>query len=120
MTFTQSIKTCFSKYATFKGRASRSEYWWWTLFNILLGILIGVILGLSGASEDTVDIVSSIFALLMLLPNIAVSVRRIHDSGRSGWWWWIILVPLAGPIFFLFLLVAKSQEGDNKYGEYPN
>ncbi|MCZ8235565.1 MAG: DUF805 domain-containing protein [Inhella sp.] len=92
MGFTDAIKTCFSKYATFSGRATRAEYWWFFLFTFL-GSLI--------------PIVGLIFALAVLIPSIAVAVRRLHDTDRSGWWILIGLIPLVG---FIVLLVFYCQE----------
>ena len=90
MTFGQSIKTCFSKFVTYEGRASRSEYWWFQLFNLLT-------CGCGGVCS---------------LPVTAVLIRRMHDTGHSGWW---ILCPIMNCIFPFF----KSQEGDNKWGPQP-
>jgi DNA-binding CsgD family transcriptional regulator len=86
MTFFESIRTCLAKYAEFNGRASRSEYWWFTLFVTL------VVSALVYVSE----VWASIFLIAMLLPLLAAGARRLHDSGRSGWWQLFALAPIAG------------------------
>lgn len=109
MTFQDAIKTCFAKYADFKGRALRSEYWWFWLFTVLVG------LALSAVSEA----VAGIFYLAVLLPSLAAAVRRLHDTGRTGWWLLIGFIPLVGAIV---LIVFTTQEGsgiDNEYGPPP-
>ena len=104
MGFGSAIKSCFSKYATFNGRASRSEYWWWVLFTLIFSFI---------------PFVNIITGILFLLPGLAVFVRRMHDTGRSGWWWFINLIPLIGWIWALVLLVTDSQPGENQYGPNP-
>jgi uncharacterized membrane protein YhaH (DUF805 family) len=98
MTFQESIKVCFAKYADFTGRATRSEYWWFFLFIVLVSV------GTSMISP----ILSGLFSLGTLLPSIAAATRRLHDTGRSGWWQLIVLVPVIG---FIVILVFLAQEG---------
>lgn len=98
MTFQESIKVCFSKYADFTGRASRSEYWWFVLFLMLVSV------ALSYVSPTA----SALFSIGTLLPAIAAATRRLHDTNRSGWWQLIVLVPLVGTII---LIVFLAQEG---------
>ena len=105
MTFIQSIQTCFRKYATFNGRASKSEFWWWTLFVVLISI-VGQMLG---------DIPAAIIALGTLLPYLAVSSRRLHDIDRSGWWQLIGFLPLIGWAIMIYWCVQDST-GANAYG----
>ncbi len=121
MTFTKSIENVFKNYANAKGRASRSEYWWFFLFLIIMSISIGFIAGFiagvcvgSGiGDETTITIIAQViawtFALLTLCPHICVSIRRYHDSGHSGWWYFV-------PIMNTILLFYRSEEGENKYG----
>ena len=104
MTFGQSIATCFSKYATFSGRASRSEYWWFYLFIVIVSIIAQIIDYLIGH-----QIFNLIISLAFLLPNLAVSVRRIHDSGHNGWW-------ILCPIYNIVLMFLPSNPSENKYG----
>ena len=102
------------KYAVFSGRARRNEYWYFILFDAIISIVLGLIDYLVG-----LYILSTVYALGVLLPSIGVSIRRLHDTGRSGWWLFIGLVPLAGPIILLIYMVSDSQEGTNQYGPSP-
>lgn len=104
MGFFGAIKSVLSKYATFSGRAPRSEYWWWILFVILWA---------------WIPIVNIVLALVFLLPSLAVQVRRLHDIGRSGWWWFIGMVPIIGGIVLLVFYLTDSQTGENQYGPNP-
>ena len=117
-TFGSSIAMCFSKYATFQGRAPRAEYWWFTLF-LLLGYIAIMILGAVAGSSDGAILASvlyGIFALGTLLPTLAVAVRRLHDTDRSGWWLLIELVPLVGPILILVWFCSRGTRGPNRFG----
>ncbi len=99
MTFQESIQTCFSKYATFSGRASRSEYWWFALFCALGCTAAGVL--------D--DKASALFMLGTLLPSLAAANRRLHDTGRSGWWQLVVLIPLLGFLIIIYFLCEDTQ-----------
>lgn len=101
MTFQDSISTCFRKYADFSGQASRSEFWWFVLFLVILS-LVAALLGYA---------VHGLVVLATLLPRIAVATRRLHDTNRSGWWQLIVLVPLIGWIILIvFLAQAPTLE----------
>jgi uncharacterized membrane protein YhaH (DUF805 family) len=113
MSFIESIQTCFSKYVTWQGRAGRAEYWWWALFAFIVYV-VGIILDVAVKSFIPV----LILALVLLLPSLAVLVRRLHDTGRSGWWYWIGLVPLVGGIILLVFTLTAST-GANQYGNGP-
>ncbi len=110
------------KYATFSGRARRKEYWmfflFYVIFNIILSILDGV-LGLKGHGQYNVGVLNSIYGLVLLIPSLAIAVRRLHDTDRSGWWLLIILVPIVGAIVFIVFLCLDSTPGSNKYGPNP-
>ncbi len=107
------------KYAVFSGRASRNEYWWFFLFNVIIAAGLSVVdYGLFGTDEGQ-SILSSIYGLAVLIPSIAVAVRRLHDTNRSGWWLFIGLVPIVGWIVLLIFYIQPSNEGDNKYGPNP-
>ena len=87
MTFSQSVKTCFSKYCSFKGRASRSEYWWWIVFTFVVAIIFGIPSGIQSLHESSASglpVISYVVGALLLLPNLGVLIRRLHDTGRSG------------------------------------
>jgi len=146
MTFGESVKTCFRKYAVFKGRASRSEFWYFTLFNFLVCLLIALL-----ASPIILWNIFSyllvlyplylLYSLVVFLPSLAVSVRRFHDIGKSGWWILVAYVPtilssvcqgydvlviyLLSILSFVLIialiifLLTKSQKGENEYGPMP-
>ncbi len=109
------------KYADFSGRARRSEYWFFALFFILICIGLVFIDGLIGTvrPEVGIGILTGLFILAMLVPSLAVTVRRLHDTDRSGWWYFIQLVPLVGPIVLFVFTVQDSQAGANRFGPNP-
>jgi uncharacterized membrane protein YhaH (DUF805 family) len=104
-----------NKYAVFTGRARRKEYWMFFLFNLLIGLGIAIVEAIIG----TGGILGIVFSLAMLIPGIAVTVRRLHDTGRSGWWILISLVPVIGWIVLLVFMVLEGHPGDNEYGPDP-
>jgi len=114
MGFSQAITSCMGKYANFQGRATRSEYWWFYLFQILLtwgaSIVGSLTLGDSG------DMLSSLVSLALLLPSIAVGSRRLHDTGRSGWWQ-LLVFTIIGIILLIVWLASDGEKAANKYGE---
>ena len=91
MTFFEAVKTALSKYAVFSGRARRKEFWYFLLFNVLVGIIVGF-LGAAMQKPKAMTVLSTLFTLAFLLPSIGVAVRRLHDTGRSGWWY-LLAVP---------------------------
>lgn len=129
MTFGQSIRTCLSKYATFSGRAQRSEFWWFVLFvwlvSIVLSIVDSTLFGTTvvtdtgfSASTNT-PIFSGIFSLAMLLPSLGVWVRRLHDTDRSGWWVLLAFIPLIGLIVLIVFAATEGTRGPNRFGDDP-
>ncbi len=102
------------KYAVFGGRARRMEYWYFMLFNIIIAAALSWIDNLVGTY-----VLSGLYSLAVLLPEIGVGVRRLHDTGRSGWWLLIGLIPLIGTIILIIYFVYDSQEGTNQYGPSP-
>jgi uncharacterized membrane protein YhaH (DUF805 family) len=103
------------KYAVFSGRARRKEYWMFFLFNIIIAFVLGFIEGLLGGQ----GILGGLYTLAVLIPGIAVSVRRLHDIDKSGWWLFIGFIPLIGAIVLLFFMVQDGTPGDNQYGANP-
>mgnify|MGYP003460229328 CR=1 FL=1 len=109
------------KYAVFGGRARRSEYWYFVLFNLIISIVLAIVDGMLGSfsTERGVGLLEGIYSLAVLIPGIAVSVRRLHDTNRSGWWLLIVFVPLIGVIVLFVYMVQDSQPGENQYGPNP-
>lgn len=103
------------KYAIFNGRSRRREYWFFFLFNIIIAIVIGVVEGFLGSP----GVIGILYSLAVLIPGVAVSVRRLHDIGRSGWWLFISIVPLIGLIVLLVFMIMDSMPGQNQYGLNP-
>lgn len=139
--FGQAFRSVLGKYATFSGRATRSEYWWWALaqflISLLLGViaLIGVVWMFSGSQldENGIDqvstggvillivagILSALWALFVIVPSLAVSIRRFHDGGYSGWLWLLNFIPTVGNIVVLVFMLLPSQPADNQWGAAP-
>lgn len=115
MGFVDAIKTCFSKYVDFKGRARRPEYWWWVLFNVLVSIVLGLV-DLALAAVHVPGVLSNLASLVFLLPSLAVGVRRLHDTDRSGWWLLLWLIPLIGWIIVIVFLCQRGTDGPNRFG----
>ena len=108
------------KYAVFGGRARRKEYWMFALVYVVIYIALAIAERSFGlVSELGIGMLSMLYALLHILPSIAVGVRRLHDTGRSGWWLLIVLVPLVGPIALIVFAVQDSEAGHNEYGPNP-
>lgn len=103
------------QYVVFTGRSRRQEYWMFVLINILIVFAIGVVEKLIGSD----GVLSSLYSLAIFLPTLGVLVRRLHDSGRSGFWLLINLIPVIGFFVMLYFLVQDSQVGANEYGPNP-
>jgi uncharacterized membrane protein YhaH (DUF805 family) len=103
------------KYAVFTGRARRKEYWMFALFNVIIAIALGIIEGIVGGP----GVLGGLYGLAVLIPSIAVGVRRLHDTGRSGWWILIGLVPVIGFIVLIVFFATDGQPGTNQYGPNP-
>ena len=116
MSFGDAIRTVLSKYAEFNGRARRSEYWYWTLA-VIVALVVCIIIS---AISHALGLVLYLLVILgTLVPGIAVAVRRMHDTGRSGFWLFIGLVPLVGGIILLVFACQDSEPGQNQYGASP-
>ena len=142
MTFGQAVKHVFSNYAPSRGRASRSEFWWFYLFNVIVTFVLSIpyYIGLAqSAGTMTTDPVTgemtggslsglAVFGIILLvvwllvtiIPIISVSVRRLHDGDRTGWWWWLNLLCFVGPIILLIFYILPGTPGPNRYGEGPD
>jgi len=108
------------KYAVFDGRARRAEYWYFTLFNIIFGLVAGLLdMFLSLPNIGSYGLLYLIYILALFIPSLAVAIRRLHDVGKSGWMILVGLIPLAGLIWLLILFIRDSQPGDNQYGPNP-
>lgn len=107
------------KYIVFSGRASRSEYWYFILFNLLIGMVLGGIESVIGISGDDAGPLVRFYSLFIFLPAWTVAVRRLHDTNRSGWWLLIHLIPVIGTIVFIIFAIEDSTPGDNDYGRNP-
>lgn len=117
MGFGEAIQSVFSKYATFSGRARRSEYWYFVLLQV---IVTAVLNGLYSATESVAfPVILVLFDLALLVPSLAVCWRRLHDIGRSGGYYFFILIPLVGWILLLVWMCQDSQPGANQYGPNP-
>lgn len=126
MGFGEAIKSFWSNYSTFKGRSRRSEYWWIQLFLVLTNLAVAAIdLALMDGDVDRFiangggGIVGLVWILVTIVPALAVLVRRLHDTGKSGWWVLIGFVPFVGTIVLFVFSVLDSDAGDNKYGASP-
>lgn len=121
MGFQEAVASVFSKYATFSGRAPRSEYWYFALFNLIASIVLTIADSLLGtmSSEGDVGLLGGIFSLAILIPGISVGVRRLHDINKSGWWLFIILIPIIGIILLIVWHCTKGTDGANDYGSDP-
>ena len=103
------------KYAVFSGRARRKEYWMFLLFNLLIAVTLGVIEGVLGSP----GVLGLLYTLAVLIPGLAVTIRRLHDTDRTGWWLLIGLVPLIGTIVILVFMIIEGDASDNEYGPDP-
>ncbi|WP_103535919.1 DUF805 domain-containing protein [Streptomyces sp. SM11] len=101
-------------YAGFSGRARRKEYWMFALISFVISLVLSIIGGLIGT-----DFLSYIYTVAILVPALAVGVRRLHDTGRSGWWLLIALVPLVGAIVLIVFLASEGKPETNQYGVNP-
>jgi uncharacterized membrane protein YhaH (DUF805 family) len=120
MTFGQAIELGFRRYADFRGRSSRAEYWYWVLFYFLLSLVLNVLdtaVFLRGPGEP--GPFGSIATIVMLVPSIAVSARRLHDIGRTAWWLLIAFLPVIGFIVLLIWFCTRGDNGPNHYGDDP-
>jgi uncharacterized membrane protein YhaH (DUF805 family) len=118
MGFTEAISSGFRNYVSFAGRAARSEFWFWFLFTVLVSIAAGILdFVISGGGR--LSPISGLASLALFLPGLAVSVRRLHDTDRSGWWILLILIPLIGAIVLLIWYCTRGTPDPNRFGPDP-
>lgn len=117
----QYYATCWKKFATFSGRARRREYWFFTLYNILASFMLGIIDSVFGIYDPEIGmgLFGAIYSLTVIIPTLAVSVRRLHDTGRSGWWLTLVFLPIIGVIVLLVWICTDSEEASNQHGDNP-
>jgi len=124
MGFVEAVRTCLAKYATFSGRASRSEFWWFALFHALVLVAIAVFAAVSAMSDvqrvaQAVGVAGAVVYIALILPMLAATIRRLHDRNRSGWSYFWVLVPFVGGLIVLIWCLQRGVEGDNRFGPDP-
>lgn len=119
MGFGEAIQSGFKNYVGFTGRAARSEYWYWFLFVFLVSVAAKIVDAGLGGGMATVGLLSGIVTLALLLPNIAIAIRRLHDRDKSGWWLLLVLIPLVGAIILIIWFVMRGTPGPNRFGPDP-
>lgn len=112
-------RAIIENYCNFNGRASRSEYWFFALFNFIISFVLGFLTGLTGGAMF-LTVLTYIISLALLLPGLGLSVRRLHDINRSGWWVLIGLIPIVGAIILIIWFAKESDPVENQYGPVPN
>jgi len=115
MGFSEAVKSVFSKYATITGRACRSEYWYFTLFYII----VYAVLALISVIMPFLIILSIVFGIAIIIPSLTVSIRRLHDRNQSGWWLLVGLIPMIGGIIMLIWFAMRGTDGPNDFGDDP-
>jgi uncharacterized membrane protein YhaH (DUF805 family) len=109
MKFQESVKTCFNQFSSFQGRASRSEYWWFALFSLIVNFVSNCTLPSN---------IGLIVSVIILVPHISVAIRRLHDIGKKGYWILLGLIPIAG-LVLIYWFIQKSEPVANEFGEVP-
>ena len=126
MNFMDAVRSGFNNYANFSGRALRSEYWWWVVFAWIAGVIARILdsaLGLriyeatANGMQQSAGPIAAIVGLALLIPGLAVAVRRLHDTDRSGWWLLLSIIPIIGWIVLIVFLAMAGTPGSNKYGQ---
>lgn len=118
MSFSDAIKACMGNYAIFRGRATRSEYWWFYLFTVLMVWGASIVEGVTLPADDSGSL-SMLTGLVFLIPSLAAGSRRLHDTGRSGWWQ-LLYLTLIGAILVIYWLAKEGDNHQNKYGAPPS
>ena len=118
MNFFEAIASGFRNYVNFSGRAQRSAYWYWALYTVVASFIGGIMDGTLFPNSD-ISPIGTLVSLSLLLPSLAVGVRRLHDIDRSGWWLLISFVPFAGFVVLLVFFCQEGNSGPNQYGPNP-
>lgn len=127
MTFVESVKSAYRNYFTFSGRASRSGFWWYMLFFLIVSVLLGLVDGTgetvvgpnSVAAYAQTGPLGNLWALVNVIPSIAIACRRLHDTDKSGWWQLLGLIPLVGLIILIVWWASRGTAGSNRFGPDP-
>lgn len=118
MDFSTAIKTVFSKYVEFSGRARPAEFWYWVVFSLIASIALtiveSVLFGIGGSTPF-----SSLFSLVIFLPSLAVAIRRLHDTDHSGWFYLLVFIPIVGWIILIVFYATEGTTGPNRFGADP-
>ena len=115
VSFPNAIKFGFQRYFDFSGRSTRAEYWWWLLFIAIAGTILRIVDMIAGTMiAGTIGIISSLFSLVTIIPNLALLFRRLHDINRSAWWLLLGFVPFGGIVIIVWMC-KRGDEGENKY-----
>ena len=117
MNFTEAVRSGFQNYANFNGRAQRSAFWYWVLFSAVVGTVLTLVD--SAMFDEGTPVLSGLFSLATIIPNLAVGARRLHDTDRSGWWQLIVFIPLIGIIVLIVWMASRGKPGPNRFGENP-
>lgn len=117
MNMMDAVKNVFSNYAKFDGRARRSEYWYFFLFNMLVSVVISALAKVTGV--HAISYLGSLYSLAALIPGLAVAFRRLHDTGKSGWFLLFAFIPLVGAILLIVWMAQDGKPGENQYGYNP-
>lgn len=115
ITFTQAIKKGFQEYFNFSGLSTRSEFWYWVLFQFIISMIFNIIYQIvshNPSAQNTIEILNFISILILIIPGTAVAARRLHDAGRSGWWLLISLIPLLNLVLIYFYIQPSKTEGN--------
>ena len=117
------LKVMRDNYANFNGRARRKEYWMFNLFFLLFALLAGFVIGILSAVGEAAAMIAIILAVIWylghLVPSLAVTVRRLHDTGKSGWFYLLVMIPYIGGLIIFIFTVIDGDKGDNAYGPDP-
>ena len=114
--FMDCVKTCFNKYAHFRGRARRPEFWYFILFNFLVGLALNIVDATIFGWGSDFAVLNPLYTLAVFVPTLAVGARRLHDTGRSGWWQLMLLIPIVGIIVLIVFCAGRGEPRQNQYG----